>query len=193
MRKNNILILLIGVFAMLFTSCRTGESLTYFQNADEVGESIRNVDYAIEIVPADELFISVNHFQDVIVKTLYSDRHPVNQSFEISEVVRCQVSRIGFAGYFLHRREERSGQFNCLDELIFENRRCAASDVHCREVVTERFDEVHFFAQVYKIFARFVFLEKEAVKRAVRTQRLAERNVRVEHVLMAGLRLWRPI
>ena len=52
MRKNNILILLIGVFAMLFTSCRTGESLTYFQNADEVGESIRNVDYAIEIVPA---------------------------------------------------------------------------------------------------------------------------------------------
>lgn len=60
MRKNNILILLIGVFAMLFTSCRTGESLTYFQNADEVGESIRNEDYAIEIVPADELFISVN-------------------------------------------------------------------------------------------------------------------------------------
>ena len=147
----------------------------------------------INLCTGTEFVIAFGEFENVVVEALYAYAHAVNKTFEIAESGRGNLRRIGFAGNFLDAWEKFSSVFNCGNELIFENRRCAASDVHCREVVTERFDEVHFFAQVYKIFARFVFLEKEAVKRAVRTQRLAERNVRVEHVLMAGLRLWRPI
>ena len=93
MRKNNILILLIGVFAMLFTSCRTGESLTYFQNADEVGESIRNVDYAIEIVPADELFISVNKDGNIQFPVL-GQLHVAGMTIhELTEMLTKEISK----------------------------------------------------------------------------------------------------
>lgn len=54
------LLCLVSVLA-LFSSCKTRQSdLTYFENADSIGTSIKNDDYVLRIAPADELLITVN-------------------------------------------------------------------------------------------------------------------------------------
>ena len=90
-------------------------------------------------------------------------------------------------------RKELAGVLDRFDELVFENRRRAAADVHGREVVAQRLDVLHLLAQIDEVLARLVLLEKEPVEGAVRAQRLAERNVRVEHVLVARLGFGRTV
>ena len=54
-------IILVSCFAILtLFSCKTTKHLTYFENADSLKTSIQNLDYALKLVPFDELQITVN-------------------------------------------------------------------------------------------------------------------------------------
>ena len=78
--------------------------------------------------------------------------------------------------------------FERLDELVLKNRGGATAHVHGGEVVAERPHVIHFAAQVLEIFASLPFLEEESMERAVGAERVAERHMRVEHVLVSFLR-----
>ena len=78
--------------------------------------------------------------------------------------------------------------FERLDALVLKNRGGATAHVHGREVVAERLYVIHFAAKVLEIFASLPFLEEESMERTVGAERVAERNMRVEHVLVSFLR-----
>ena len=114
-----------------------------------------------------ELVVALGHLENVVVKALYADAHAVHEPLEIAERRGGNLQRIGFARHFFDAWEKRAGVFNRADELVFENRCRAPADVHTRKVVAERFDIVHFLAQVHKVFACLVFLKQEAVEGTV--------------------------
>ena len=151
-------------------------------------EFLRVLEALEDLLARAELLIALGELQEVIVEALHADRHAVDQALEIPELGRRDDLRVGFAGDFFDRREERLRVLDRLDELVLKNRRRAAADVHRVEVVPERLHVFHFLPQVHEVFARLVLLEEEAVEGAVRAERVAERDVRVEEVLVAFLR-----
>lgn len=56
----NILLIVAAALASSMTSCKTPQSLAYFENADSLKVSSTTLDYAVRIRPADELVITVN-------------------------------------------------------------------------------------------------------------------------------------
>lgn len=56
----SILATVVAVCAMTFTSCKTSQPLSYFQNADSVSTVDASLDYALRLHTADELIITVN-------------------------------------------------------------------------------------------------------------------------------------
>lgn len=59
--NKKIQIILVSCFVLFsLFSCKTTQHLTYFENADSIKTSMKNVDYALKLVPFDELQIIVN-------------------------------------------------------------------------------------------------------------------------------------
>ena len=126
--------------------------------AEGLVESALDKVHIIEELGYDNLVISIKS-SDVM---MCARAHEL-----IAERRGGNLQRIGFARHFFDAWEKRAGVFNRADELVFENRCRAPADVHARKVVAERFDIVHFLAQVHKVFACLVFLKQEAVEGTV--------------------------
>lgn len=60
MKKNSSIIAVIILACISLVSCRSAKTMAYFQNADTVSSSIEDVDYALRIVPADQLKVLIS-------------------------------------------------------------------------------------------------------------------------------------
>ena len=142
----------------------------------------------VDLFTRAELLVAVRELQDVVVEALHTDRHAVDQTFEVAEGGSCDDLRVGFAGYFADRREKLLGVLDRFDQFFLNDGRRTAAHIHGMEVVAERLHIIHFLAQIDEILASLPLLEEEAVECAVRTERSAERNVCVKQVLVTVLR-----
>ena len=147
----------------------------------------------VNLCARTELVVAVRELENRVVKTLHPDTHAVHIAFKPPESGRGNLRRVCFTGNFFDSREKRAGVLNCFDELVFNDCCRAAADIHALKVVAQGFHVVHLFAQIHKVFTGLGFLEKEAVEGAVGAQRLTERNVRVEQILVSLLRSRRPV
>ena len=147
----------------------------------------------VNLGAAAELVVAFRQFQDRIVKTLHADRHAIHVPLKSLKGRGVDFRRVGFAGHFLNAGEELAGVIDRFHQFFFDDGRRAAADVHAREVVAQGLHVVHFLSEVHEVFARLVFLKEETVEGAVAAKRLAERNMGVEKVLVAGLGGRRPI
>ena len=150
-------------------------------------EILAGRDAVIDLSAGAELR-TVGELQNAVIKALHADRHAVHQSLQVLEQRGGDFLRIGFAGDFADMREELPGEFERLDQFILQNCGGAAAHVDRLEVVTEILRHLHLSAQILEVFARLVFLEEEAMEGAVGAQRMAERHMHVEQVLMSFLR-----
>ena len=138
-------------------------------------------------LPCAEL-IALGHFQNAVIEALDPDRHTVYEALEHMDLRITHDLRIGLNRHFLDRRKQLFSQLQRFGELVHQHGRCTAADIHRREVISHGTNGFHFFAQIHKVFASLVLLEKESVESTVRTQRLAEGNMRVKHIFVSLLR-----
>ena len=60
MRHFILHVLILCTVGLCAISCRTEKSMAYFKNADSLKTSIKNVDYALKLVPADQIQITIS-------------------------------------------------------------------------------------------------------------------------------------
>ena len=85
-------------------------------------------------------------------------------------------------------REQLVREVDGAAQLVDEDGRRSAAEVHRREVVAHVGDHAHLVAERGVVARRALVVVEEAVESAVCAEPLAEGHVAVEDVLLAGLR-----
>ncbi len=133
------------------------------------------------------LAVAVHLAQQAVVEALNAAREPLDAAVQDVDELVGEVVGAGLGGDFADAGEEPLGEVDRLGELVEDDGRGAAADVERREVVAEIGDEAHLVAKVAEVLASPLLLVEESVERAVRAEPLTERDVRVEHIAVAGL------
>ena len=129
---------------------------------------------------ASVLVIPVHLFEQVIVKALDADREPVDaRPLEDLQTILGQVVRIGFDRQFPDvKRGAR--QSNRLLQFVDQDRRRSTPDIDRAEVISEIAVENDFLTKRSKIAAAEIFHKGDTIKRAIRAELFAERDMDIE-------------
>lgn len=60
MKKYNLPLIALLMVCLSLVSCKSSKTMAYFRNADSIQSSIYNMDYALKIVPADQLKVLIS-------------------------------------------------------------------------------------------------------------------------------------
>ena len=140
-----------------------------------------------DLLAAAVLFVAIHLLEQPVVEALHADGKAIDAPFQLLEITRNKMIRIGLGRHFLNG-EVLARHIDRLAQLVDHDGGRAPADVDALKIVAQVLEHHHLFAHVGEIGFRALFLERESVERAIRAQALAERNVHIEHVALPGFR-----